>query len=513
MTREAASAIRRSRIVNEVVARRTSRPARNRRRRGSGPRGLSVDHRIRISVGRRAGRRRRLRTRGTVSALRRRPADRGRIRKSDSAGPRGAVGVSANPVGLADCGPATPFTPSPTASPNTKAIAELTISLLDRRLLAGDAAMFECSMSVSRHLSSKRGAAIAERAGRGCTEARRAKFQNTIYHLEPNIKDTPGGLRDLQTVRWLARCIRAMYPRTIWPRPSIFWPRCASACMRLPGAIRTCSSFDAQEALSEHPAALMRDYYPPRARWWIAPLASAIETAPRNRRQPAGPLSRLALAPFDLRIQRVRDRVLLREPQQLARPRTCSNSPRGINCGSRPIPSTGWRASCPQTTWDDWKRLLALPHASLGLRAMQEPGRSPRCCRNGATSNAWWCAIFIIATRWMSIRWWPSHRSNRSRDGRVLPDLFAEIHDPWTGALRAAAARHRKGRGHDHVAESLRIARDVLERLERRPSRSRHHRISGRASSGSFRRDDLARSVTTPPPRSCSPRGSAPSSG
>ena len=37
------------------------------------------------------------------------------------------------------------------------------------------------------------------------TRERHTRFQDTIYHLEPNVKDAPGGLRDLQVLRWLAR--------------------------------------------------------------------------------------------------------------------------------------------------------------------------------------------------------------------------------------------------------------------------------------------------------------------
>ena len=37
------------------------------------------------------------------------------------------------------------------------------------------------------------------------TKERHLEFQGTIYHLEPNVKDAPGGLRDVQVLRWLAK--------------------------------------------------------------------------------------------------------------------------------------------------------------------------------------------------------------------------------------------------------------------------------------------------------------------
>jgi [protein-PII] uridylyltransferase len=74
---------------------------------------------------------------------------------------------------------------------------ELSISLLDRRLLTGDAGLFE-------KLRDPRREQLAPALAR-ITRERHAKFGNTVYHLEPNIKDAPGGLRDLQVLRWLAK--------------------------------------------------------------------------------------------------------------------------------------------------------------------------------------------------------------------------------------------------------------------------------------------------------------------
>ncbi len=35
------------------------------------------------------------------------------------------------------------------------------------------------------------------------TEARHQRFGNTIFHLEPNLKDGPGGLRDCHVSQWM----------------------------------------------------------------------------------------------------------------------------------------------------------------------------------------------------------------------------------------------------------------------------------------------------------------------
>jgi [protein-PII] uridylyltransferase len=74
--------------------------------------------------------------------------------------------------------------------------AELAVSLLDRRFLAGDESLFKAIKDPGPEL----GKNIAQ-----LTRERHSRFQNTVYHLEPNVKDAPGGLRDLQVLRWLAR--------------------------------------------------------------------------------------------------------------------------------------------------------------------------------------------------------------------------------------------------------------------------------------------------------------------
>src|SRR6202050_1840331 len=97
-------------------------------------------------------------------------------------------------------------------SPATRSLAEcerfdpnnveFAISLLDCRYLAGDRDLF----------SRLREKAVPRLVGRECqnliqnlgeiTRGRHHKFGNTVFHLEPNVKDGPGGLRDYSAANW-----------------------------------------------------------------------------------------------------------------------------------------------------------------------------------------------------------------------------------------------------------------------------------------------------------------------
>ncbi len=78
---------------------------------------------------------------------------------------------------------------------------ELTLSLIDRRYLSGDLSLWEELDAGFRKLFSKKRAQL-ESAAAELTRERHSRYQNTIYHLEPNVKDGPGGLRDLHILRW-----------------------------------------------------------------------------------------------------------------------------------------------------------------------------------------------------------------------------------------------------------------------------------------------------------------------
>ena len=81
---------------------------------------------------------------------------------------------------------------------------EFTIALLDCRYLAGDRDLFKrLREGVVPRLIMREGQLIVQRLAE-VTQARHAKYAKTVYHLEPNIKDGPGGLRDYNVVHWLS---------------------------------------------------------------------------------------------------------------------------------------------------------------------------------------------------------------------------------------------------------------------------------------------------------------------
>jgi [protein-PII] uridylyltransferase len=81
---------------------------------------------------------------------------------------------------------------------------EFTIAILDSRFIAGDKELFNrLHHSFVPRLVMREAQQIVQSLG-NVTRARHAKFGKTIFHLEPNVKDGPGGLRDYNVVHWLA---------------------------------------------------------------------------------------------------------------------------------------------------------------------------------------------------------------------------------------------------------------------------------------------------------------------
>jgi len=112
-------------------------------------------------------------------------------------------------------------------SPATRSLAEcgrlyrdnleFNVSLLDCRYLAGDAQLFtRLHEEVVPQLVVRERQPLVQNLAE-LTRTRHAKYSQTIFHLEPNLKEGPGGLRDYNVACWLA-LISAIEKRR--PRPS-----------------------------------------------------------------------------------------------------------------------------------------------------------------------------------------------------------------------------------------------------------------------------------------------------
>jgi [protein-PII] uridylyltransferase len=100
---------------------------------------------------------------------------------------------------------------------------EFTISLLDCRYLAGDPSLFaKLHDKLIPKLVARESRTIVQRLA-DLTRGRYNKFGNTVFHLEPNVKDGPGGLRDYNLACWLA-LISAMEERGGWPDEKTLLP-------------------------------------------------------------------------------------------------------------------------------------------------------------------------------------------------------------------------------------------------------------------------------------------------
>src|SRR5271166_5043768 len=96
---------------------------------------------------------------------------------------------------------------------------EFTISLLDCRFLAGDRELFtRLHDKVIPKLVVRESKPLLQGLAE-VTRERHGKFGHTVFHLEPNLKETPGGLRDCNVAAWLA-LISAMGKLGDWPDTS-----------------------------------------------------------------------------------------------------------------------------------------------------------------------------------------------------------------------------------------------------------------------------------------------------
>jgi [protein-PII] uridylyltransferase len=92
------------------------------------------------------------------------------------------------------------------------------LSLLDLRFLCGNEALFSTLRNATLPAAMVRDVQTLVEHLADVTRASHRKFADTVFHLEPNVRDGPGGFQDYVTARWLAT-LSGLEKNGVWPDP------------------------------------------------------------------------------------------------------------------------------------------------------------------------------------------------------------------------------------------------------------------------------------------------------
>lgn len=361
---------------------------------------------------------------------------------------------------------------------------ELSVSLLDARFLIGDSSLFEqFAERWKRYLRSSRETIVRHLCE--MTRKRHSTWHNTIYHLEPNIKEGPGGFRDLHVVRWIRQMRDG--PDDLTEGIGSAQAFLSSLRCRLhfrAGRDNNVLSFDVQEEFAPDPAEWMREFY----RHARDINRAALRQVELGEQTTEGGLirsfrdwrSRLSNSEFTV----ARDRLFLRSPQQLARDPSLSLrmfefiARHGIRLSAeaerRIRDSTlyfeEYFASKPPV-WPALRTILLQPYASLALRAMHDTGflsivlpvwEDIECL----VVRDFYHRYTVDEHTLVAIEYLEELRATRDLARRRFCELLKETED--VAPLYMALLFHDIGKTgglEGHAAVSVQQARGVLERL------------------------------------------------
>lgn len=371
---------------------------------------------------------------------------------------------------------------------------ELSISLLDRRQLAGDENLYaKLDERLPKFLHAQRQSLIRKLCE--LTRPRHAKYQHTIYHLEPNVKEAPGGLRDLHLLWWLDQLrddpvVASEWLRSLEPSRDFLWTLRCFLHFRA-GRDDNSLTFSAQEEFAEqdflpfdNPESWMRHYFfharsIHRAavrvmdlsegqnssllkgfRQWRSRLSNAEFTVSRERVFFKSPRS----IPYD-------PELVLRLFQFLGRHdlRPALETERKI---AENLPALEQHFAQKRPHWAAVFETLNVPHAFTGLFAMHESGVMSAVFPE-------WKRVECLVVRDFNHRYTVDehtllavksledlHQTSDPRHKR-FESLMAEIDDP--AALRLAILLHDLGKGEgtgEHVRLSVEVAEQAMERIQ-----------------------------------------------
>jgi [protein-PII] uridylyltransferase len=303
---------------------------------------------------------------------------------------------------------------------------EFTVSLLDSRHITGDPQLFRrLHTEVVPHVIARDQEDLV-RDLVDMTRRRHQKHGSTIFQLEPNLKESPGGLRDYQVARWL-ELMAELDEQGRWVAPEDRWPpalrdpslrareflsaaRCFVHYQR--GRDDNLLSYELQEhaaslgigragkrtrpdislaadTAQRHQAAAdwMRDYFR-HVRSVDRLLNHSIAKLVPSRRSLYGVFqdwkSRLSNVDFSV----VRGRIFPRQPdatledpalvlslfEMVARHDLELSQEAELWVEKRLPPAVDWARCQPEVLWSRFRLILCLPRAAAALRAMHRLG-------------------------------------------------------------------------------------------------------------------------------------------
>lgn len=349
---------------------------------------------------------------------------------------------------------------------------ERTVALLDSRFLIGNQSLWDkLELKFAKFLTSK--LTTLQRHLCRLASQRHQRFNHTIYHLEPDIKETCGGIRDLHLLHWLGESNSTLDPA----RDFLFDLR--FALHDRAGRDRNQLTFEEQDAIaalhSVSPDDLMREYYRcARAIHRAAVRAIEIHEGPASGLLDTFRDWRTRLSNADFTVSR--DRVFLRgtpTPEAMLRvfPFIARHGIRlAPDAEARIIASLDSFAQLP-IGWAYWNDLLSQAHSAKALRAMHDTGVLDALLPE-------WKRIECLVARDFYHRYTVDEHTLVTLDS--LENLrystepahrrFFELYSEAEGLslLRLALLLHDigKGSGEDHSTVSVRLASEILARWQ-----------------------------------------------
>jgi [protein-PII] uridylyltransferase len=390
---------------------------------------------------------------------------------------------------------------------------EFNISVLDSRYLGGDAGVFErlryhaLPRMIHEAWTNLQGD-IAE-----LTRQRHKKEGDTIFHLEPNLKNSPGGLRDYHVAWWL-RLISRMEKAGKWATPDDIWPAKARKDMEAAfdflaaarcflhyrqGRDDNTLSYELQAAAAARgigvenaeaidPADWMRIYFRHARAVYALCTQLLDETLPMpvTLRSRLGWKSRRSHSGFFMSGVRlsVQEPARLRQPQRLLEVFRYV-AQHGVKLSREAedqirdaLPGIFAPGLALPELWSNLRGIFLAPHAAQALRAMHSSGLLVRLFPEfGAIDSLvvrdYYHHYTVDAHSFRAIE--NIHRLREAEQNweRPFASLFSELEEPEL--LFLSLLFHDVGKGmpcEDHVAGSLEAIEKVLARLALPPEQA-----------------------------------------